>query len=85
MTVRKDQLQNRMREIERDLLKRVARLWPRSCHPILLADRGLGTRDLFDLLDDLQWDWIIRSKGTTHGEIRPGIWVPLRALATKPV
>ena len=74
-----------MREIEGDLLKRVARLWPRSCHPILLADRGFGTRDLFDLLDGLHGDWIIRSKGTTPVEIHPGVWVPLRALATKPV
>ena len=85
VTVRKDQLQGRMRQIEGDLLKRVVRLWPRSCHPILLADRGFGTRDLFDLLDGLHWDWIIRSKGTTHVEIHPGVWVPLRALATQPV
>ncbi len=71
--------------MEGDLLKRVARLWPRSCHPILLADRGLGTRDLFDLLDGLHGDWIIRSQGTTQVEIHPGVWVPLRALATQPV
>ena len=81
VTVRKDQQQDRMREIEGDLLTRVARLWPRSCHPILLADRGLYTRDLFDLLDGLHGDGIIRSHGTTPGEIPPGVWVPLRALA----
>ena len=74
-----------MREIESALIKRVARLWPRSCHPNLLADRGFGIRDLFDVLDGLQWDWIIRSKRTTHGEILPRVWVPLRALATKPI
>ena len=85
VTVRKDQRPGRMREIESALLKRIARRWPRSCHPILLADRGFGTRDLFPVLDGLYWDWIIRSKGTTHGEIRPGVWVPLRALATQPV
>ena len=71
VTVRKDQLPGRMREIEGDLLTRVARLWPRSCHPILLADRGFGTRDLFDLLDGLHGDWIIRSQGTNPGGNSP--------------
>ena len=73
-----------MRAIEIGLLlKRVAGEWPRSCHPILVADRGLGAIALFHALDALGWDWIIRGKGPTQVEVRPGVWLSLAALAAK--
>ncbi len=83
VTVRKDQLKDHMRAIEIGLLKRVAGEWPRSCHPILVADRGLGAIALFHTLDTLGWDWIIRGKGSTQVEVRPGVWLSLAALAAK--
>ena len=75
--VRKDRLTDRQRAREIALLKRVAGLWPRSCHPILLADRGFGAQEIFEALDAWGWDWIIRVKGSTPIEIRPGVWQTL--------
>ncbi len=74
VTVRKDLLADRQRATEIALVKRVAGLWPRSCHPILLADRGFGAQEIFESLDALGWDGIIRVKGSTPSEIRPGVW-----------
>ena len=64
MTVPKEDLKGRMREVEEALCARVARLLPAGCHPILLADRGFATVRFFRFLDALGWDWIIRSKGS---------------------
>ena len=83
VTVRKDQRKDHRRAIEIGLLKRVAGEWPRSCHPILVADRGFGAIALFHALDALGWDGIIRGKGSTHVEVRPGVWLSLAALAAK--
>ena len=77
VTVRKDRLADRQRATEIALVKRVAGLWLRSCHPILLADRGFGAQEIFEALDAWGWDWIIRVKGSTPSEIRPGVWRPL--------
>ncbi len=83
VTVRKDPRKDPRRTIEIGLLKRVAGEWPRSCHPILLADRGFGTIELFPVLNAWGWDGIIRGKATTHVEVRPGVWLPLAAWAAK--
>ena len=32
-------------------------------------------------MDRLGWDWIIRGKGATRVEVRPGLWIPLATLA----
>ena len=77
VTVRKDRLADRQRATEIALVKRVAGLWLRSCHPILLADRGFGAQEIFEALDAWGWDWIIRVKGSTPIEIRPGVWQTL--------
>ena len=52
-----------MRAIEVGLFNRIAGEWPRSCHPILVADRGLGAIELFHALDVWGWEGIVRGKG----------------------
>ena len=78
-TVAKEDLQGQMRAHEEGLCARVARLLPATCHPILLADRGLATARLFRFLDALGWDWIIRSKGSVWGQWARR-WTPLSLL-----
>ena len=48
-------------------------------------DSQTGKFFLRAALDGLHRDWIIRRKGIMHMEIRPGVWVPLRARAMQPV
>ena len=66
VTVRKDPRNDHRRAIEIGLLKRVAGEWPRSCHPILVADREWEVLALFHAWDAWGWDGIIRNKGSTH-------------------
>ncbi len=80
ITVRKDSLKDRMRAIELDLCQRVAQFIPPTCHPILLADRGFATVDLFRALDALRWDWVIRTKGSVWVQ-SDGRWRPLYGYA----
>ena len=81
--MRKDPQKDHRRAIEIGLLKRVAGEWPRSCHPILVADRGLGAIALFHAWDAWGWEGIIRGKGSTHGAVSPGVWLSLAAWAAK--
>ncbi len=53
---------------------------PRSCHPILVADRGWGALALFHAWDAWGWDGIIRGKGSTHGAVSPGVWLSASGL-----
>lgn len=77
ITLRKDALKGQMRATEIALCQRVATLIPPTCHVILLADRGFASTELFRAVDTLQWDWIIRSKGTVRIQVKGQPWTPL--------
>lgn len=79
-TVRKDQLADRMRDIELQLCQRIAPAIPPTCRPLLVADRGFAAPSLFRGLDDLGWQWIIRVKGSVSVKVE-GTWCPLYTLA----
>ena len=80
ITVRKDALKDRIRAIEVALCQRVAAYIPPTCHPILLADRGFAAVDLFQALDALGCDWVIRTKGAVWIQ-SGGRWRPLYGYA----
>lgn len=75
-TVRKSELEGRRNEIEDELLVRFEEALPAAVHVTLLADRGFGDQKLYQLLDLLGFDFVVRFRGiikvrSADGETRP--------------
>lgn len=88
-TVRKSSLTNgRRTEVEIALIERLARAIPPEVAITLLADRGFGNKSLYQVLELLGWDYVIRFRGNITvehaGESRPArAWLPATGRATK--
>jgi hypothetical protein len=88
-TVRKSSLGEGVRtEVEIALIERLARAIPPNVAITLLADRGFGNQVLYQVLELLGWDYIIRFRGditvTYQGESKPArAWLPASGRATK--
>jgi hypothetical protein len=82
MSVEKTQLQGRRNEYEDTLLLRLHEVLPPGVKVTVLADRGFGDQNLYAVLADLGFDFIIRFRGVVlvqsrDGEVRPAHeWVP---------
>jgi hypothetical protein len=72
-TVKKSSLgDGRRTEVEHELVERLARAIPSDVAITLLADRGFGDQKLYQALDLLGWDFVIRFRGcilVEHGAV----------------
>lgn len=59
-TCQKSKLKGQQTALEVGLIERLHRLLPASVEVTLLADRGFGKSDLYELLEILGWDYVIR-------------------------
>jgi hypothetical protein len=82
MSVEKTHLQGRRNEYEDTLLLRLHEVLPTGVKVTVLADRGFGDQNLYAVLSELGFDFIIRFRGVVlvqnrDGEVRPAHeWVP---------
>ena len=82
MSVKKARLKGRRNVYEDTVLLRLHEVLPLGMKVTVLADRGFGDQNLYALLTDLGFDFIIRFRGvvlvqTRDGEVRPASdWVP---------
>lgn len=82
MSVKKARLKGRRNVYEDTVLLRLHEVLPPGMKVTVLADRGFGDQNLYALLTDLGFDFIIRFRGgvlvqTRDGEVRPASdWVP---------
>jgi hypothetical protein len=82
MSVKKARLKGRRNEYEDTVLLRLHEVLPSGVKVTVLADRGFGDQDLYALLTDLGFDFIIRFRGVVmvqsrDGEVRSANeWVP---------
>lgn len=60
-------------ETERAALRKFAAALPEDVHIVLLADRGFGSQDLYELLSELGIDFIIRFKSNIKVETLDGV------------
>lgn len=87
-TVKKSSLGGRRTEIEHALIERLSLAIPPSVKITLLADRGFGDQVLYQTLELLGWDYVIRFRGGIlvehEGETKPANqWLPPSGRATK--
>jgi hypothetical protein len=80
-TVEKSTLAGRRSEIEQHLLCRLHATLPHDLRITLLADRGFGDQVLYEVLDGMGWDFVIRFRGNIQveheGTVRPAKdWLP---------
>lgn len=86
-TVRKEPDERWRGQTERAALRKFAAALPEDVHVVVLADRGFGSQDLYELLTGLGLDFIIRFKSnilveTVDGVIGPAsMWVPTNGRA----
>ena len=89
-TVPKAMLADGGRTDEEDaLLLRLQEVLPEDVRVTLLADRGFADTELFKLLGQWGWDYVIRMKKNTYVENQKGVekqaqaWLPASGRATK--
>jgi hypothetical protein len=74
-TVEKSTLAGRRSELEQAMICRLHAAIPSGIDVILLADRGFGDQVLYEVLDGLGWDFVIRFRGNIQvehqGTMRP--------------
>jgi len=81
-TVKKSSLKDRQKKYEFDFIERLHRAIAPKVGITLLADRGFGDQALYQYLELLGWDWVIRFKGNILVEDECGVrkfaaqWVP---------
>ena len=73
---------------EQAFVDRLARAIPPEVSIVLLADRGFGSRELYETLTLLGWDYVIRFRGGItveyNGETKPARdWLPPSGRATR--
>lgn len=70
-------------KVERDFLRRLARMVPAESTPIVVTDAGFKT-PWFKAIAALGWDYVGRVRGTTRVQLTPkSRWVPLRSLYSR--
>lgn len=88
-TIAKSELKGRRTSTEHDLVARVHEWLPKETKITLLADRGFGDQKLYQLLEGLGWDYVIRFRGNIVVESAEGVakradeWVPPNGRARK--
>jgi hypothetical protein len=70
-------------ETERAALRRFASELPEDLQVVVLADRGFGYQDLYELLTELGLDFIIRFKGNVTVETADGLIGPAEGFVPK--
>jgi hypothetical protein len=89
MTVHKSVLKGMRNEVEDAVLGRLREVIPRSVKVTVLADRGFGDQNLYALLRQLGFDYVVRFRQgiavtSAEGERRKAIdWVPEAGRARK--
>jgi hypothetical protein len=80
-TVPKSTLEGQRNGYEEEVIERLHEILPPRVRVILLADRGFGDQKLYQYLEALGWDYVIRFRGCIlvedgHGRRQPGSdWV----------
>jgi len=62
----KDSIKNNRNEYEKEILKHLKNTVPKDVHVTILADRGFGYVELYSVLENLAFDYVIRFKGNTY-------------------
>ncbi|WP_437650999.1 IS4 family transposase [Sorangium sp. So ce362] len=87
-TVKKSALKGTQKDHEYELIEWLHAAIDETVEVILLADRGFGDRKLYDFLEFMGWDFVIRFRGgivveNAAGEARSAsAWVPTSRRAT---
>jgi len=81
MSVKKAQLKGRRNRYEDTVLLRLHEVLPPGVKVTILADRGFGDHNLYALLKDLGFDFVIRFRGVVLVQSREGEVRPARAWA----
>ena len=87
-TVKKSTLKGTRNDHEYELIEQLHEALDKDIGVTLLADRGFGDHKLYDVLQLLGWDFVIRFRGcilvqNAAGETRPAEqWVPANGRAT---
>ena len=66
LTVDKDELKNQRNDFEDLCLSRLKELLPEGVSVTILADRGFGDVKLFEFLENLGFQYVIRFRGNIH-------------------
>jgi hypothetical protein len=66
LTVDKDELKNQRNDFEDLCLSRLKALLPGGVRATILADRGFGDVKLFEFLENLGFQYVIRFRGNVH-------------------
>jgi hypothetical protein len=66
LTVDKDELKNQRNDFEDLCLSRLKALLPEGVAVTILADRGFGDVKLFEFLESLNFEYVIRFRGNIH-------------------
>jgi len=66
LTVDKDELKNQRNDFEDLCLSRLKALLPKDVTVTILADRGFGDVKLFEFLNTLEFEYVIRFRGNIH-------------------
>jgi len=66
LTVDKDELKNQRNDFEDLCLSRLKQLLPEGVTATILADRGFGDVKLFEFLESLSFQYVIRFRGNIH-------------------
>lgn len=86
-TVKKSSLKDHQKQYENDFIERLHEAISPQIHITLLADRGFGDRALYEYLEGLGWDYVIRFRGNILVEDENGVsqlaaeWVPANGRA----
>jgi hypothetical protein len=75
-TVKKSELKDRRTALELEMIERLHGDLPEEVCVTLLADRGFGYQELYELLAGLGWDYVIRFRGSILVEARDGSVLP---------
>ena len=70
LTVDKDELKNQRNDFEDLCLSRLKALLPEGVTATILADRGFGDVKLFEFLENLGFQYVIRFRTAADGETR---------------
>jgi hypothetical protein len=88
-TIAKSELKGRRTATEHEMVDRLHDWLPKETDVILLADRGFGDQKLYEALEFLGWDYVIRFRGNILVESQEGVakradeWVPPNGRARK--
>lgn len=82
-TVHKSLLTQQRTRLEHEMVERAHRMLPEHVRVTLLADRGFGDQKLYDLLQALGWDFVIRFRECITVETIDGVSRPASELVPR--